>query len=273
VQYLLAACIALVLLALPVPASAHPGTGVVRDRQGNVYYTDLVHIWRIAPDGRKSIAVRDVHSHELTLDREGNLLGEDSKYLGGERWRHRVWKRTPDGRVTDVVPWTDGFWRDYGLVHDAAGAHYWVNCPERVCTIRKRTPEGRTTVVAPTARFNGQINWMAAGPNGSLYVIDAGALRVITREGLLTTVKETLGESPFGLWPDGSDVLVAVYGDRAVKRISPEGRATVAARTPAPWGPSGVTVAPNGDLWILEYSTANEARVRRVATDGKVTVF
>jgi hypothetical protein len=44
-----------------------------------------VHVWRIAPDGRKSIAVRDVHSHELAIDATGALVGEDSEFLGGER--------------------------------------------------------------------------------------------------------------------------------------------------------------------------------------------
>jgi len=52
-----------------------------------------------------------------------------------------------------------------------------------------------------------------------------------------------------------------------------DGRLATVARTPAPWGPSGVMVAPNGDLWILEYSTTNEARVRRIARSGRVTVF
>src|SRR5687767_7064624 len=131
----LALLIALALfLALPLRAAeAHPGVGIVRDRQGNVFYTDLVHVWRIAPDGRKSIAVRDVHTHELSIDSAGNLFGEDSDYLGGERWRHRVWRRAPDGRVTDVIPWTDGFFREYGFVRDRAGAMYWVSCPERRC--------------------------------------------------------------------------------------------------------------------------------------------
>src|SRR5687768_16174030 len=99
----------LLLLAAAVPARAHPGVGIVMDRQGYVFYTDLQHVWRIAPNGGKSIAVRDVHTHELSMDGAGNLFGEDSEYLGGDRWRTRVWRRAPDGRMTDVIPWTDGF--------------------------------------------------------------------------------------------------------------------------------------------------------------------
>ncbi|HEX2081377.1 MAG TPA: hypothetical protein VHG08_26975 [Longimicrobium sp.] len=262
------------LLAAVVPARAHPGVGIVMDRRGNVFYTDLHHVWRIAPDGRRSIAVRDVHTHELAIDSAGNLFGEDNRYLGGDRYRHRIWRRTPDGRVTDVVPWRDGFWPEYGFVRDRAGAMYWVQCPERVCTIRRRGPDGRTGIVAPGARFNHSIQWIAAGPDGSLYVVDGPDLRRVTREGRLATVARGLGEHLMGLWPDGrGSVYVAVYGARAVLRVGSDGRVTTVARTPAPWGPSGVTMAPNGDLWILEYSTSNEARVRRVAANGRVTVF
>ncbi len=266
--------VCLLLLAAVIPARAHPGVGIVMDRQGNVFYTDLVHVWRIAPDGRKSIAVRDVHTHELGIDSAGNLFGEDNRYLGGDRYRHRIWRRSPDGRVTDVVPWREGFWREYGFVRDSAGAMYWVQCPERVCTIHRRTVDGQTSTVAPDARFNHPINWIAAGPNGSLYVVDGPDLRQITREGRLTTLASDLGTHLMGLWPDAlGNVYVAVYGARAVVRVSPEGRVTTVARTEAPWAPSGVTVAPSGDLWLLEYSTANEARVRRIAPNGRVTVY
>lgn len=264
----------LLLLAAVAPARAHPGVGIVMDRRGNVFYTDLVHVWRIAPDGRKSIAVRDVHTHELDIDSAGNLFGEDSEYQGGDRWRTRVWRRAPDGRVTDVIPWRDGFWRDYGFVRDAAGSLYWPYCPERRCSIRKRTPDGRITTVAPGVRFNNPvINWIAAGPRGSLYLVDGDDLRRIDAAGRISTVAR-VGSGMMGLHPDGQGGLyIAVWGRGAIVRVTAEGRMTTVARTAPPWAPSGVTVAPNGDLWLLEYSTSNEARVRRIARNGRVTVF
>jgi hypothetical protein len=269
---ILVAC--LLLLAAAVPARAHPGVGIVMDRQGNVFYTDLVHVWRIAPDGRKSIAVRDVHTHELSIDSAGNLFGEDSEYLGGERWRHRIWRRAPNGRVTDVIPWTDGFFREYGFVRDRPGAMYWVSCPERRCTIRKRTPDGRTTIVGPRVRFANNINWIAVGPQGSVYMVDGDDLRRIDREGRISTVVRGLGSGMMGTFPDGQGGLyIAVWGSRSVVRVSADGRRTTVARTAAPWAPSGVMVAPGGDLWLLEYSTSNEARVRRIARNGRVTIF
>jgi hypothetical protein len=59
-----------------VPATAHPGIGIVMDQRGNVFYTDLSNVWRISPDGTKSIAVPFVHTHELFLDPDDNIFGE-----------------------------------------------------------------------------------------------------------------------------------------------------------------------------------------------------
>jgi hypothetical protein len=50
-------------------AAAHPGIGIVMDSRGNVFYTDLSHVWKVEPGGAKSIAVRGVHTHELYIDR------------------------------------------------------------------------------------------------------------------------------------------------------------------------------------------------------------
>ena len=265
----------LFLLCAAVPAWAHPPVGIVMDRQGNVFYSDLSHVWRISPDGRKTIAVRDVHTHELALDSAGNLYGEDNRYQGGDRYRHRIWRRSPNGRVTDVVPWTEGFWPDYGFVRDRAGAMYWVSCPERVCTIRRRSANGRTTVMASGARLHHNVQRLAAASDGSLYVLDGADLRRITPAGRLTTAARGLGSNgAMGMWPDAEGgVFVALAARREIARVRADGRVTTVARTPGPWAPSGVMVAPDGSLWLLEYSPKNEIRVRHVARNGRARVY
>src|SRR6201995_3633956 len=88
-------------------AYGHPAVGIVMDAAGAVYYSDTAQVWRIAPDGSKSVAVPNVHTHELWLDREGNLYGVHE--MGGGTWSHRVWKRSPDGRVSDFIAARNGF--------------------------------------------------------------------------------------------------------------------------------------------------------------------
>ncbi len=276
----------LFLLVLPLHrAWAHPGIGIVRDRHGNVFYTDLVNVWRITPAGQKSVVVPNVHTHELGIDRQGNLYGEDSRYLGSgegdDRYRHRIWRRSPDGRVADVVPWRGGFWRSYGFVRDGAGAMYWIQCPARRCSIYRRaaTPAAHpTTIVAGPELFRTPINWFAASVTevGVLYVVDGPALRRLDPSGRVTTVAPNIGTHLMGLWPaaSGREVYVAVHGARAVVRVRlADGHLTTVTRSPAPWAPSGVLVAPDGHLWVLEYSSANTVRVRRVAPDGTARVF
>ena len=99
------AAFALAALFVPPLAGAHPGVGIVVDSRGNVFYTDLKNVWRVAPDGGRSIAVANVHSHELYLDAADNLYGEHLWYDGekSNRWGHRVWRRSPDGQVTDII--------------------------------------------------------------------------------------------------------------------------------------------------------------------------
>lgn len=266
----------LLLACTAVSARSHPGVGIVLDGTGSVYYTDLTHVWRIAPDGSRTIAVRDVHTHELFMDREGNLYGEDSEYLGNDRFRTRVWRRSTDGRITVVAPWRDGTYPEFGYTRDGTGAMYWVSCSAGRCAIRRGSSDGRTSTVVAAERLNHHpINWLAATHTGHLYVVDGPDLRLFRRDGRAVTVAPRLESSLMGMWVDqpGNSVYVAAFGTRSVVRVDSAGRVTTVARTPAPWAPAGVTRAPDGTLWLLEWSPANAARVRRVSPDGRTRIW
>ncbi|HEY3051962.1 MAG TPA: hypothetical protein VGK04_01085 [Thermoanaerobaculia bacterium] len=253
---------------------AHPAIGIVIDSRGNVFYSDLHHVWRIAPDGQKSIAVPNVHTHELCLDSADNLYGEHLWYEGEatNRWGHRVWKRTPDGRITTVIPATEGFLKNYSFVRDRAGNMYWV---ERTASeIRKRMTDGRIVAVA-RGKFR-DARWMTVTPDGVVYMVDARDLLRIAN-GRITMLARNLssyhltrpfvGEHHFlmGLWTDPrGNVYVADYASGEVKRVSSDGRVTVVARSSQPWSPTGGVFDRHGSLWLLEYSVTNAVRVRRI---------
>ncbi len=111
------------LLFTAASVFAHPSVSVVIDSRGNVYYSDLIQIWRVVPNGTRTIAVPHVHSHELYLDAAGTLYGENLWYNGEtlKTWGNAVWKRTVDGRVSFVHPPRAGFNEDFSFVRDAAG--------------------------------------------------------------------------------------------------------------------------------------------------------
>ena len=278
--------VALASLFAAAPLLAHPSVSVVMDARGNVFYSDLARVWKISPEGRKSVAVEAVHAHELFLDGQGNLYGEHLWYEGEktDRWRHRVWRRSRDGAVTDVYPARPGFRTDYSFVRDGTGSMYWVE-RDTPTLFRKRAPDGAVSTVAECPRCS-DVRWMTVTPDGTLEFVDGRDLYEISPAGAIRLRARALGRPTLlrphagghhvvmGLWTDGArNVYAAVYGTGEVKRVAPDGRVTVVARSTLPWSPTGGMIGPDGSLWILEYSITNAVRMRRIDRSGRVTVF
>jgi hypothetical protein len=247
----------LVLLVFASPALAHPAWGIVTDDTGNVYFTDLINVWRIDHGtGALTLAHRgtdDVHIHAISPDRvRGFVAGPPPGYgLDQDNNRRRTTMILKNGHVL------------------AGGAYGFA--------------DGVTTA----ARFSNVVG-MIIGPGGDLYVTDGDALRRVTPAGVVTTIarnlaapdaqtRETLSFGGiFGLAVTTSRfVYVADLRNRRVLRIAPNGGVTVAVRADPPWTPTGVAVANTGDLYILEVgfrppSTWIQPRVRKVS-NGRVS--
>ncbi len=253
---------ALATLLFAFALHAHPPVSVVFDSHGNLYYSDLDRVWRVAPDGTKTVAVPDVHTHELAIDGQDNLYGEHLWYEGEriDKWGHYVWRRASDGKVSMVIPRRDGFLTNYSFVRDRAGNMYWADRDQNA--VRRNG--------AILARGLRNMRWMHATPRGTVYVIDGGDLVRITSDGRASTMIKGIGPSGRheiqGLWSDVKDnVYVAVSGRREVKRVTRDGRVYVIAKSKWPWTPTGGGVSPKGELWVLECSTTNQVRVRKIA--------
>ena len=145
------------VVLMPAAARAHPAVGIVRDRDGNIFYSDTARVWRINPQGVKSIAVDNVHTHELWLDAEGNLYGEHLWYEGGatHKWAHRVWKLARNGTLSDLIPARSGLredYRDFFFARDRNGVMYWVEKGppdgKGLATIHKRVSGGPAKLLA-----------------------------------------------------------------------------------------------------------------------------
>jgi hypothetical protein len=278
----------LVVMLGAVPALGHPGWGVVRDSRGNVYYTDLRQVWRVDPQSRKSVAVPNVHTHELYLDAQDNLYGEHLWYEGDatKKWGHFLWKFSADGKYTQITPREQGFrGTEASFVRDAAGSEYW----REGAVLKKRSPAGQMSTVAtlpqPAGANEGGI--LTATPDGVLYTIMNGALWRIAPDGSSRMLARGLAQrtiaEPFvqpwhvilGLCADGAgNVYFANTGARVTKKFGTDGRTTVFLRAHAPWTPSGVYAAANGDVYVLEYADMSDrARVRRVSRDGAVSTL
>ena len=104
---------------------AHPSVSIIMDSKGNVYYSDLRQVWRIDIQGKKEAIVKNVHTHELFLDKDDNLYGEHLWYESStDTWKHYVWKLTVDKKLERIIPDTKGFRKDYSFVQDRNGNMY-----------------------------------------------------------------------------------------------------------------------------------------------------
>ena len=275
-----------VFVLMNVPAAlAHPGWGIVQDSKGDVYFTDTRQVWRITPAGRVSVAVADVHTHELFVDASNDLFGEHLWYEGDAtgKWGHRVWRRGPDGTITDVIPAREGFRTEYSFVRDGQGNMYWADRRGRT-TIRRRTVGGAVTTY--TAGPFRSVERMTALADGTLFLMDAGDLRRVSPRGVVSTVASQLSGAKgasndvaqlnyhMGLWTDGAGrVYVAAAAERSVLRVDSAGGLSVVDRSVPPWSPAGGMIDRGGNLRVLEYDKSNQVRARRVDRAGQARVF
>lgn len=266
----------LLLMLSAIVCRAHPGIGIVKDSKGNIYYSDLTHVWKIpAAGGGRHIAVRNVHTHELYMDVNDNLYGEHLWYNGEQAntWGHYLWRLGADGKLARLQDTTLGFREGYSFVRDAQGNMYWA---ERWTTsrFRKKTPAGQITTIAQ-GKFR-EVRWMHSTKAGVIYFLDLDKLYAI-RNGAIALLAEGLNESTaafefvgerhnaYGIWTDEQDnVYIALHGGQRVKKITPGGAVSTFLQSASPWSPTAGVFDKDGNLWLQEYTLTNECRVRKI---------
>src|SRR5438552_14017730 len=241
--------------------SAHPGSGIVVDSRGRVYFNEAGDpaerlpgaIWQIDPQGELT-RLKEGGAHYLALDRRRSFAQSNLARWFGERvtpWLQRA--DIPDGALIQA----DG----QPLAAHRDGSLYYA---KRNLEVIRLTPDGKQTTVAPTLEAAveklGGIKGLAFGPEDSLYVACPSAIIKVKADGTFSTVAHPVAvrdcdadfppetsesHSAFlrGLAVDArGTVFAAATGCRAVVKISPDGKASVVMRAEAPWSPTGVAV-------------------------------
>ena len=259
---------ALILLCgFAAAAIAHPPYGLVVDRNGAIYFSDLETVWRLSQDGRLSVfrpAVAGTHVHELALAPNGAIEGDQNRYdPATERFYTGLWSRTPEGVERAIVPMTERPPPGAGVTQDQDENRYvtqWISNDDRRTQLLRRTPGARVDLLFDetegkarhtTASVAG-VGGTALGAGGSLYFAAGNRLRRWDPDGAVRTIYQgSSGSSLRGLAAASDGVLAADMGSKTVMAIAADGRATTLYRETGPWLPTAVILA-NGRLSVLE---------------------
>ena len=270
----------LFVLLFSSACAAHPGIGIVMNNEGTVFYTDLTHVWKINNQGVKSIAVRNVHTHELYLDDQDNLFGEHLWYDGStDKWGHFVWRLAADGKFEKIIPETEGFLENYSFVRDHLGKMYWA---ERNSSCQKMVRRGgNNSIERIVKRCFKNIRNIHITDDGFIYVVDFQDLIKVDHQGHVETVASRIANNTWthsnvenqnavmGVWDDKhGNIYTAILPSRLVKKFDQHGKEEIVFQAKAPWSPTGGMVSPSGELWILETSDTNEVRVVRISDNN-----
>jgi sugar lactone lactonase YvrE len=288
-------------------AHAHPPAGIVVDREGRVYFTDLVNVWRVDAQGKLSAfrPGKGTHTHDLVIDEAGNVHGmDDVTDPATAREGIAIWRMTPAGEFEYLLPPSYDPPRGLSIWRDRAGNTFaWErgDYRKRRAWLVRRSPDGTVTRLAgggyghadgrgEKASF-GSAQFTALGPDGSVYVTDDSYVRRVSPDGVVTTIAadirvdqadnpEEKGKpsylSGISVDPQGS-VYVADFSNGRVVKIAADRKIETVFRAERLWKPNGVAWG-GGTLYVLEYLAETihgpfHTRVRKLSPDGTSTVL
>lgn len=280
-------------LAWATIARGHPGSGIVVDPQGNVFFIDSGHgVWKIDGAGRLTHAFDTSGNHWLSLVPADTFTARDMKNWIAELGIPNF-DRLGSGVATPNLITSDG----QPFVVGGDGNLYYA---KRNLELVRLTPAGKLTPLvagmADAADKLGGIKALAWGPDGCLYAGYPAAVQRIAPDG-----KATLVVGPGIDVPDCHDedvdpaiarpylrglafdadgtIFAAATNCRRVLKIPRVGKPSTIYKSAAPWTPTGVAATPNGDVYVLENddpkSSANKSfpRVTKIARDGNTRVL
>jgi len=301
----------LVGMLIGVPnVEAHPGSGIVVDEKGNVYFAfgPANAIYRVTPQGEATVYSTGIEKkrlrnpHHLVIDRAGNLYtASDSGEV--------VYRIDASGETTIYYP-VDGWWRS--LAVGSGGDPFTVDENGRIITVNSRqrryvqlargTEYGRVTLLADADwghRDGRRGEAKIADLHSSTFVLDSkgdlvfteggSCVRRLAGDGTVSTIASAFNFAT-GLALLGDDsIVVADAQAHRICLISPDGNVAIVAGTGVRGDkdgaieeatfdePAGVAVDAKGTIYTLEtvYDSKKDsctARVREIK-DGLVTTL
>ena len=280
-------CIAACLM-LAAAVFAHPGSGILVDARGQVFFLDTGSgLWKIDTKGALS-HISPLRNHWIAMDASDRFTQARLPTDTG-----RDWVITAAGTDPTMLISTD-----FPLVIGQDGNMYYPSVRETNVRIMRTAPGGGTTdfVTLPRSVAGKDLCWingLTTGPEGSFYYTEDNAVRRISARGEVTTVA-TVAALTKGPAIPGSDsrpylrglkvdpkgvVYVADAADARVLKITPDGKASTILQLESPWAPTDVALF-GGIVYVLEFThdagddrTTWMPRVRKITPDGKSAII
>lgn len=281
----------LILFFCPTAVTnAHPGSGIVVDRFGNIYFVDTGSgIWKIDTKGNLSRLAGNAF-HWLALDQQNKLTNVSlPAFVRGGAVVNRI-ENNPPLIISS----------DFPIATSTDGSLFfpWID-KEGILAMYRLAPSGTTVALAelPPDSKGKPLQWLngiAAAPDGSVYYTENSAVRKVTPQGRILTIAQDVHPAackPFpwaehlGAYLRGIDVdsngnvYVAASGCRSVLRIAQDGSISTVLTSEGLWSPTAVAVFGR-DILVLEYRHTDGddrqewvPRVRRLLKDGSVTTL
>ena len=296
-KFLLAKLFVAVQLCMSIHcAFGHPGTGIVVDKNGNVYFIySGVGVGKISPDGKLSWIQHEKDGHWLCLDEQGFFSQAKPKYFD---------RITPNG-VKPTILFAGGgspilVNRD-GYFYYCGGEHGDLNPGGK--SLVKESVSQQQTLFPPALedsldKLNDGITGLATAPDGSIYLACWNSLLKVAMDGKITILLHPVpvkdcDEDPAdhreanrgipllrGIDVDSSGtVYAAATSCHCVVKFEQDKRLSTVLKAERPWSPTGVAIR-NGSIYVLEYTNANGLRtegwyprVIKIDQHGKISTL
>src|SRR5919109_1404088 len=182
--------VTLTLAALPgfaSPSLAHPGSGIVVDSKGNVYFTHTGRGGgRIDPEGKLTYIHESGGGHWMCLDAEGRFARSQPKHF------ERI--TLPNSQATLI--WADGG-SPIAVLRD--GNLYYVSNDEKMepggLQVTRQSPRGEISVFPPDGKKITEklgVTGLAPGPDGTLYIAQPNAVLKLKTDGSFSTLAQAI---------------------------------------------------------------------------------
>ncbi len=282
-------CILMTCMLFNGMAWAHPGWGIEVSEDGDVYFTDLVHVWIIDASGQTRIHVKDVHSHDLKLSADGHLYGSHEWYdASTEQFKRSYWVVDAAGKKHTIKPQQALPYlgiklnNQHVMPHSNLHEKYTEFLPEAAGASLYRMPMGAVDGDISLARFGVFADWSTWGTQ--VFITSGSQIRRIDANNQVNT---TLGKQQGFTYKDDTfsqllgidadsdgNLYVADFDRREFLKIENDG-VSVVEQSGWSWAAAGVN-HHNNKLYLLEASRlplSGAVRVRVVNDNGDSSVL